>query len=34
MPDSNNLVRRVRVWTADGSEFVQDIRILGLLKKM
>ena len=32
MPDSNHLVRRVRVRTADGSEFVRDIRKLCLLE--
>ena len=32
MPDSNHLVRRVLVRTADGSEFVRDIRKLCLLE--
>ena len=32
MPDSNHLVRRVRVRTAYGSEFVQDIRKFCLLE--
>ena len=32
MPDNNHLVRRVRVRTADGSEFVRDIRKLCLLE--